>query len=117
MSEPSVTELGQSSVIPEEAPAKDVQDGLGERRAAEATGSGSPAEVPSSSAVDATVPFELHVTPILIVVALALGLHRPFETAGMILRRIAAHDEHHVGILNVDPAIGHCAPPKRWSQT
>jgi hypothetical protein len=35
----------------------------------------------------------------------------------MILGRITAHDEHHVGILHVDPAIGHCAPAERWSQT
>jgi hypothetical protein len=35
----------------------------------------------------------------------------------MVLGWIAAHDQHHVGVLDVDPAIGHCAAPERWSQT
>ena len=50
-------------------------------------------------------------------VAIALGFDGPLESAGMILRRIPAHDEHHVGVLDIDPAVGHCAPAKRWSQT
>jgi hypothetical protein len=35
----------------------------------------------------------------------------------MILGGIAAHDQHHVGVLDVDPAIGHRPASKRWSQT
>ena len=50
-------------------------------------------------------------------VAIALGFNGPLEAAGVILRWVAAHDEHHVGIFYIDPAIGHCAPAKRWSQT
>src|SRR5260370_5830884 len=50
-------------------------------------------------------------------VAGAFRLNGPLESAGMVLGRITAHDEHHVGILHVDPAIGHRAPSERWSQT
>ena len=50
-------------------------------------------------------------------IACTLRFDRPFEPAGMILGWITAHDEHHVGILHVHPAIGHRAPAKRWSQT
>src|SRR5580658_4914702 len=50
-------------------------------------------------------------------VALPLGLDRPFESARMILGWIAPHDQHDVGILNVDPAIGHGPAPKSWPQT
>jgi hypothetical protein len=35
----------------------------------------------------------------------------------MIFGWIPAHDEHHVGVLDIDPAVRHCAPAKRWSQT
>jgi hypothetical protein len=35
----------------------------------------------------------------------------------MVLGRITAHDEHHVGILHVDPAVGHGPASERWSQT
>src|SRR5205823_5915471 len=38
-------------------------------------------------------------------IARAFRFDRPLESAGMILGRITAHDEHHVGILHVDPAI------------
>ncbi len=50
-------------------------------------------------------------------VALALGFHRPLKTAGMIFGRIATHDQHHVGVLDVDPAIGHGPSSERWPQT
>ncbi len=50
-------------------------------------------------------------------VAVALGLDRPLETARMVLGRISAHDQHHVGVLDVDPAVGHCPAPESWSQT
>jgi hypothetical protein len=30
---------------------------------------------------------------------------------------IAAHDQHHVGVLDVDPAVGHGPASERWSQT
>jgi hypothetical protein len=50
-------------------------------------------------------------------VAIALGLHRPLESAGMVLGGIAAHDQHHVGVLDVDPAIRHGPASKCWSQT
>ena len=50
-------------------------------------------------------------------VAVALGLHRPLESARMVLGWITAHDQHHVGILHVDPAIGHGPAPESWSQT
>ena len=50
-------------------------------------------------------------------VAIALGLDRPLESARMVLGRIAAHDQHHVGVLDVDPAVGHGAASESWSQT
>ncbi len=50
-------------------------------------------------------------------VADALGFHNPFEPARMIFRRVTAHDQHHVGIFDVYPAIGHCTASERWSQT
>ena len=50
-------------------------------------------------------------------VALALGFDRPLEAARMVLGRIATHDQHHVGVLDVDPAIGHRAASERWPQT
>ncbi len=50
-------------------------------------------------------------------VALALGFDRPFESAGMVFGRIAAHDQHHVGVLDVDPAIGHRTASERGPQT
>ena len=50
-------------------------------------------------------------------VACTLRLNRPLESARMVLRRIAAHDQHHVGILDIGVAIGHGPASKRWSQT
>ena len=50
-------------------------------------------------------------------VAGLLGFNDPFETAGMILGGVSAHDQHHVGILDVDPAIRHGPAPECWSQT
>ena len=50
-------------------------------------------------------------------VAHALRFDGPFESAGMILGGITAHDQHHVCIFDVDPTIRHCAPAERWSQT
>src|SRR5690349_16463980 len=35
----------------------------------------------------------------------------------MVLRRIATHDQLHVGVLDVDPAIGHCAASEGGPQT
>src|SRR6266699_1134504 len=35
----------------------------------------------------------------------------------MVLGGIAAHDQHHVGVLDVDPAIGHCAASEGGPQT
>ena len=50
-------------------------------------------------------------------IAVALGLDRPLESARVVLGRIAAHDQHHVGVLDVDPAVGHRPAPESWSQT
>ena len=50
-------------------------------------------------------------------VANALGLNRPLETARVVFSRIASHDQHHVGVLDVDPAIGHRTSSKRGPQT
>src|SRR5215472_11423583 len=35
----------------------------------------------------------------------------------MILRRVPAYDQHHVGVLDVDPAIRHGPASKCWPQT
>ena len=50
-------------------------------------------------------------------VALQLGFHRPLEAARVVLGRVAAHDQHHVGVLDVDPAVGHRAASERGPQT
>ncbi len=50
-------------------------------------------------------------------VSLAFCLNRPFETARVVFGRIAAHDQHHVGVLDVHPAIRHGPSSKRWPQT
>src|SRR6516164_7124781 len=47
----------------------------------------------------------------------ALGFNNPFETAGMVFCRVTAHDEHHVAILYIDPAVGHRPASECWSQT
>ena len=46
-----------------------------------------------------------------------LRLDHPFEAAGMRFGGIAAHDQHQVGILDVDPMVGHRATPKCRTQT
>src|SRR6185436_8369354 len=38
-----------------------------------------------------------------------LCFDRPLEATRVVLSRITAHDQHHVGILHVDPAVGRCA--------
>ena len=50
-------------------------------------------------------------------VALQFGFNRPFEAARVVLRRIAAHDQHHVGVLDVDPAVRHRAASECGPQT
>ena len=50
-------------------------------------------------------------------VALQLGFDRPLEAARVVLGRIAAHDQHHVGVLDVDPAVGHRAASECGPQT
>jgi len=50
-------------------------------------------------------------------VTIALGFHHPFETARMVFGWISAHDQHHVGVLDVDPAVGHGPASECWSQT
>src|SRR4030095_6942651 len=46
-----------------------------------------------------------------------LRFHRPLEATRVVLSRIATHDQHHVGILDVDPAVGHCAASEGGPQT
>ena len=50
-------------------------------------------------------------------IAIALCFNRPLESARVVLGWIPAHDQHHVGILDVDPAIGHRPAPECRSQT
>src|SRR5258708_5843494 len=50
-------------------------------------------------------------------VAVNFGFNRPFESAGMVLGGIAAHDQHHVGVFDVDPTIGHRAASEGGPQT
>src|SRR6202035_234152 len=40
-------------------------------------------------------------------VAVALGLHRRLESTRMVFGGVSTHDQHHVGVLDVDPAVGH----------
>src|SRR5262249_50204160 len=35
----------------------------------------------------------------------------------MVLGRVPAHDQHHVGVLDVDPTVGHCAASECGPQT
>ncbi len=49
--------------------------------------------------------------------ALIPGLECPLEPAGVILRRVRAHDQHDVGVLDILPVVGHGAPPERCGQT
>src|SRR6266576_6819146 len=46
-----------------------------------------------------------------------LGFDWPLETARVVLGWVAAHNQHHVGVLDVDPAVGHCAASKGGPQT
>ena len=50
-------------------------------------------------------------------IAVNLGFDRPLEAARMVFGWIPAHDQHHVGVLDVDPAIGHCAASECGPQT
>ncbi len=50
-------------------------------------------------------------------VPLAFRLDRPLVAARVIFGGIPTHDQHHVGILDVDPPIGHCTASERWCQT
>src|SRR5258706_10276541 len=50
-------------------------------------------------------------------VAMQLRFHRPLETTRVVLSRVAAHNQHHVGVLDVDPAVGHCAASEGGPQT
>src|SRR6267143_642752 len=50
-------------------------------------------------------------------IAVNLGLDGPLEAARMVLGWIPAHDQHHVGVLDVDPAIGYCPASEGWPQT
>ncbi len=50
-------------------------------------------------------------------IAMDLGFNRPLEAARMVFGWIPAHDQHHVGVLDVDPAIGHCAASECGPQT
>ena len=40
-------------------------------------------------------------------VVLDLGFDHPFEAAGMRLGGVAAHDQNHIGILDILPCVGH----------
>src|SRR5581483_8072632 len=50
-------------------------------------------------------------------VTLPLGFYRPFESARVVFGRIATHDQHHVGVLDVDPTVCHCAATECGPQT
>src|SRR5215510_8085364 len=41
----------------------------------------------------------------------------PLEAARVVSSRIATHDQHHVGVLDVDPAVSHCAASEGGPQT
>ncbi len=48
---------------------------------------------------------------------LDLRLDHPFETARMRFGGVAAHDDDHVGVLDVLPGVGHRAATECWGQT
>src|SRR5262249_34643813 len=50
-------------------------------------------------------------------IALPLGLDRPFESTRVVFGRIPTHDQHHVCVLDVDPAICHRTATERGPQT
>ena len=45
-----------------------------------------------------------------------LGFDDPLETNRVCLGGVAAHNQHHVGVLDIDPVVGHCATAQRWRQ-
>ena len=49
--------------------------------------------------------------------ATGLSLDHPLETAGVGLGRIAAHDQDQIGVLDINPMVGHRTTPERRSQT
>jgi hypothetical protein len=51
--------------------------------------------------------------------AMDLRFNRLPEDAGVVFGRIpdSQHDQHHLGVLDVDPAVGHCAASERGPQT
>ncbi len=46
-----------------------------------------------------------------------LGFRHPFKTARVGFGSIAAHNQHQIGIFNVDPVIGHRAATERRGKT
>jgi hypothetical protein len=48
---------------------------------------------------------------------MSLGLDDPLEPARMRFGGITAHDQHYVGILDVDPVIRHRSTAKRRGKT
>jgi hypothetical protein len=48
---------------------------------------------------------------------MSLGLGHPFEAARVCLGGVATHDEHEVGVLDVDPVVGHGTSAKRRGKT
>ncbi len=50
-------------------------------------------------------------------VAFSFGFDYPLEAAWVVLGWIPTHDQHHVGVLDVDPAIGHRPASECRSQT
>src|SRR4029078_11075560 len=50
-------------------------------------------------------------------VTMQLRFNRPLEATRVVLSRIATHDQHHVRILDVDPAVGHRAASECGPQT
>src|SRR5436190_6395887 len=46
-----------------------------------------------------------------------LCFDRPLEATWVVLSRIATHNQHHVGVLDVDPAVGHRAASEGGPQT
>ena len=50
-------------------------------------------------------------------IAFQLCFDGPFEATRVVLGRITTHDQHHVGVLDVDPAVGHCAASEGGPQT
>ena len=49
-------------------------------------------------------------------VIFGLRFNHPLEAHRMRFRRVAAHDQHHVGVFDIHPVIGHRAAAKGWRQ-